>query len=80
MTEQQAGLLTKARRAVENAEAQTKRGDYDFAVSRAYCAMFYAAEALLLEKSLSFSKHSAVIAAFGLHFVKPGLVPPQFQR
>jgi len=80
MTEQQAGLLAKARRAVENARAQTQRGDHDFAVSRAYYAMFYAAEALLLEKSLSFSKHSAVIAAFGLHFVKSGIVPPEFQR
>jgi len=80
MTEQQAGLLAKARRAVENAKAQVERGDHDFAVSRAYYAMFYAAEAVLLEKDLSFSKHSAVIAAFGLHFVRTGLVPAEFQR
>jgi uncharacterized protein (UPF0332 family) len=80
MTEQQAGLLAKARRAVENAKAQVERGDHDFAVSRAYYAMFYAAEAALLEKDLSFSKHSAVIAAFGLHFVRTGLVPAEFQR
>lgn len=42
--------------------------------------MFYVAEALLLERNLSFSRHSAVIAAFGQHFTKPGLVPSTFQR
>jgi uncharacterized protein (UPF0332 family) len=29
----------------------------------------------LIEKAKSFSKHSAVIAAFGKHFVKTGLLP-----
>lgn len=32
--------------------------------------MFYAATALLLERGLSFKRHSAVIAAFGREFVK----------
>ncbi len=36
--------------------------------------MFYCAEALLLTKDLKFSKHSAVIAAFGREFVKAGLL------
>jgi uncharacterized protein (UPF0332 family) len=47
-------------------------GDYDSAVSRAYYAMFYVAEALLLSKGLAYSKHSAVIAAFGKEFAKTG--------
>ncbi|MBS3968325.1 MAG: HEPN domain-containing protein [Truepera sp.] len=38
--------------------------------SRAYYAMFYAATALLLERGLSFKRHSAVIAAFGREFAK----------
>jgi uncharacterized protein (UPF0332 family) len=42
--------------------------------------MFYTAEAALPGKGLSFSKHSAVIAAFGLHFVKPGMVRQDLQR
>jgi len=50
-----------------------QKNDYfDFAASRAYYTMFYAAEALLLDKGLHFSKHSAVIAAFGQHFEKSG--------
>jgi uncharacterized protein (UPF0332 family) len=42
--------------------------------------MFYVAEALLLGRGLSFSRHSAVIAAFGLHFTKTGAFPVEYQR
>lgn len=42
--------------------------------------MFYVAEALLLADALNFSKHSAVIAAFGKHFVKTGRAPAHFHR
>ena len=42
--------------------------------------MFYVAEAFLLSKGLSFGKHSAVIAAFGEHFAKNGIVPPEYHR
>ncbi len=53
-----------------------EQGHYDFSASRSYYSMFYMAEALLLGRGLAFSKHSAVIAAFGRAFVKPGIVPP----
>lgn len=52
-------------------------GLHEFAVSRAYYAMFYLAEALLLDDGLAFSKHSAVIAAFGQHFVRTGRLPAE---
>jgi uncharacterized protein (UPF0332 family) len=42
--------------------------------------MFYLAEACLLRQGLSFSKHSAVIAAFGQHFARPGIAPVKFHR
>ncbi len=38
--------------------------------------MLYAAQALLLGEGLSFSKHSAVIAAIGKRFVKTGVLAP----
>jgi uncharacterized protein (UPF0332 family) len=41
-------LLVKARRSVVAAERLLASSDNDFAVSRAYYAMFYAARALLL--------------------------------
>lgn len=80
MTAEQSALLDKARRSIRSAEAHIEMDDHDFAVSRAYYAMFCAAEAALPGKGLSFSKHSAVIAAFGLHFVKPGIVRQDLQR
>jgi uncharacterized protein (UPF0332 family) len=68
-------LLSKARRSLLAAERLLRDGDSDFAVSRAYYAMFYTAQALLLSRDIRRSKHSAVIAAFNEHFVKNGEVP-----
>ncbi|MDG2617327.1 HEPN domain-containing protein [Thermoleptolyngbya sichuanensis XZ-Cy5] len=53
---------------------------YDFAVSRAYYALFYVAEALLDKKGLSFSSHAAVISAFGQYLAHPGKVPLDLHR
>jgi uncharacterized protein (UPF0332 family) len=52
----------------------------DFAASRVYYAMFYIAQAFLEGEGLAFSKHSAVIAAFGQHFARTGKVPVEFHR
>ena len=42
--------------------------------------MFYAAEALLHAKGLTFTKHGTLIAAFGEHFVKTNELDPRFHR
>jgi uncharacterized protein (UPF0332 family) len=55
-------------------------GDHDFAVSRAYYAMFYAATAALLARGVQRSRHSGVIAAFGQELVKSGEFTAQDQR
>lgn len=70
-------LIAKGRRSRAAAQRLSDHGDHDFAVSRAYYAMFYLAEALLLSKSLEFSRHSAVVAAFQQHFVKTGELPAE---
>jgi uncharacterized protein (UPF0332 family) len=70
VTVHQRGLLTKARRSVAAARRLAADGDLDFAVSRAYYAMFYTAQAFLMSRGLRFSKHSAVMAAFGQEFAK----------
>ena len=71
-------LQLKAKRSLEAARGHIETGDYDFASSRAYYAAFYAIESLLLANDLSFSKHSAVIAAFNQHFIKTGAFPKEF--
>ena len=73
-------LTQKADESVKAAKLLGAEGYWDFAASRAYYAMFYAAEALLLEKGLSFSSHSAVIAAFGREFAKTNLLDPKLHR
>jgi uncharacterized protein (UPF0332 family) len=72
--------LDKASRAIHAAEVLLEDGDADFAASRAYYAMFYTAEALLIERGLRFRKHSSVHAAFAQHFVRSGPLEPKFHR
>jgi uncharacterized protein (UPF0332 family) len=73
-------LLQKAQESLAAAELLLNQGFAGFAASRAYYAMFYAAEAILLSRGLSFSKHASVISAFGQQFAKPGLVPKHLHR
>ncbi len=62
-------LMRKAHESLDAARLLSQQGYHDFAASRSYYAMFYAAEATLLGRGFVFSKHSAVIAAFGQHLV-----------
>jgi uncharacterized protein (UPF0332 family) len=73
------GLIKKAKESLGAAEQLLKRYP-DFSASRSYYAMFYAVQALLLTRNLAFSKHSAVIAAFGKEFIKSGLLPATLHR
>ncbi len=80
MTAEQMALQRKAEESLKAAELLAEQGYNDFAVSRAYYAMFYIASAFLLGEGLTFSKHSTVIAKFGEYFIKTGRVPTEFHR
>lgn len=80
MTRNQEELIQKSRETLQAAQSLAASGFTDSAVSRAYYAMFYVAQALLLEQGLTYSKHSSLLAAFGQHLTKPGLVPAYFHR
>jgi uncharacterized protein (UPF0332 family) len=83
-----AGNLAEAKRWLDRAlttlratEALIEDQLYHDAVSRAYYAMFYAANALLIRDGLNVSeKHSAVMAAFGREYVKTGKVDPKYHQ
>lgn len=79
MTPDQEELLGKAGESLEAARLLLSGGFPGFAASRAY-AMFYIAQAFLEGEGLAFSKHSAVIAAFGKYLVKQGKLPSEFHR
>jgi uncharacterized protein (UPF0332 family) len=74
------GFLAKAEESLAAARMLSKEGSHGFSASRAYYGMFYAAEALLLTKGLAYSSHSAVLAAFGREFIKPGRLDPKWHR
>jgi len=69
-----------AREMLEVAALTLSEGYPDSAVNRAYYAIFYAANALLVTEGLSCSKHSGVIAAFRERFVKPGCIEIEYSR
>ena len=80
MNAQIQAILDKAQESLAAARVLAEQGFPDFAASRAYYTMFYTAEALLLLKGLSYSSHSAVIAAFGKEFSKTSELDPKYHK
>jgi len=80
MSEMEAGWRKRSDRLLRSARLLLEDGDVESAVSRAYYAMFFAAEALLARLGLSFSSHHAVIGAFGREFAKAGRLPVELHR
>lgn len=72
--------LNRAKQDLQAVEVNIQNELYNVAISRAYYAMFYAATALLKSKDVDRNKHSGIIAAFGEHFVKPGVFEARFSR
>lgn len=72
------GWMAMADENLEVASGLVARGHIRIAVSRIYYAMFYAATALLAARGLEYSKHGAVIGAFGREFAKTGELPAQY--
>ena len=73
-------LIDKAKDSLGAARNLVRDGYFDFAASRAYYAMFYITEALLMQLGQSYNKHSAVISAFGREYAKTGIMDSKFHR
>lgn len=73
-------LIARAQKYLRTAELLVDSGDNESCVSRAYYAMFFSAEAVLISKHLSFSSHKGVISAFGEYFVMTGVFPRELGR
>lgn len=66
------GYIEKAEKKLNVAEKLLKTEDYEDAVSRAYYAVYHAAQALLLSEGERAETHKGVVTLFGLLFVKTG--------
>jgi uncharacterized protein (UPF0332 family) len=65
---------SKAEESLASARRELEARAYDFTVNRLYYAAFYAVSAALLERQLSFKKHTGVRATFHREFIKTGLL------
>ena len=55
-------------------------GHYKDSINRSYYAMFTAIRALLAERSVDFSKHSAVISYFQREYIKTSIFPQEYSK
>lgn len=72
--------MQKAERKLDVAKKLLQTGDYEDSVSRAYYAVFHAAQALLLTEEQRAESHKGVVTLFGLIFVKTGRFKSQCHR
>ena len=73
-------VINKSSRAIKSSQREYGSGDYDYACSRAYYAVFYLLEGVLLLDKKAFSKHSAVISVFNRDYIKTGVFPMEFSK
>lgn len=57
-----------------------RQGEYEDAVSRAYYAIYHAAQAALLAEGLRAQSHRGLANLFGLHLVEPGKLPKKLAK
>ncbi|MBI4473266.1 MAG: HEPN domain-containing protein [Acidobacteria bacterium] len=74
------GYLVKAEEKLGVVNRLLAQRDFEDAVSRAYYAAFYAAQALLLSEDLESRSHGGLVDLIGLHFVKTGKLEKKFGR
>jgi uncharacterized protein (UPF0332 family) len=73
--------LEQARETLRDASLLFENGGSSSSVvNRAYYTIFYATLALMVERQISASKHSGVIARFDQEFVKSGIFPKAMSR
>ena len=72
--------LEQAEEALSEADLLLNAGHFRGAINRAYYAMFYAIQVLVVKNKVKVSKHSGVISYFDREFVKPGIIDKEFSK
>ena len=72
--------LQRSCEALDEARIMAREGHWNTCVNRLYYACFYAANALLLARGLSSSKHGGVKALFNREWIRPGMVKLEHGR
>ena len=72
--------LTQASETLHESQVLIEQNSPRGAINRAYYAMFYALQALALQKQQPVSKHTGILSFFDREFVKTGIFEPSFSR
>lgn len=72
--------LGKANRLLHDVNVLIENELWNSAINRMYYACFHAVSALLIKNGIKVKTHMGVRQAFGLHFVKTGMIPLEFGR
>ena len=64
--------MERSRESLQAAEIMFQNSMLTFSMNRVYFAMFYAVQALLVSRQVSFSKHGQVKAYFNREMIKTG--------
>ena len=70
----------KARKAFAQMAELRKLGYWDTVANRLYYAVFHAVSALLIRDGHKVNTHKGAISAFGLNYIRTGLLPQEFGR
>ena len=72
--------LQQANESISEAELLLNSGHYRGAINRAYYAMFYSLQVIIVMDMVNVSKHSGVITYFDKNFIKPGIIDRKFSK
>ena len=67
--------MEKSYESIKAAEIMLKNSMLTFSMNRIYYSMFYAVQAILAAKGVSFSKHGQVRGYFNRELIKTGILP-----
>jgi uncharacterized protein (UPF0332 family) len=71
---------SQAEESLASARRELEAGAYTYVANRLYYAAFYSVSAALLDRQLTFKKHSGVRAAFHQEFIKTGLLDVEWGK
>ena len=72
--------MQRAKESLRAAQIMYEKDMFSFAMNRIYYTMFYAVQAALILKDVSFSKHGQVKAYLNRELVKTGIIPISLGR
>lgn len=72
--------IEKSKKHLSQADDMFKLGYYDMAANRYYYACFHALHAFMIMNGRSCHTHGGLIAEFGMHFIKTGIIDSKYGR